>query len=337
MTTSNHSGENSGGAADRAFEEIDALWEEFEENLAAYLATMTDPDEEDHLRIELPDPDPLGETGCPPYAQFAGFGDGAMVHAEISGNAYLLPQYQLDKFGCEFLRRSGWCGNVTDADPGSDECNWVMERPIEGDENVGVIANLVMWVLRHSFGIAHPHLLTYAAWGPAADGAAALGLSATEEIPVEEPLDQMQASDATPTSMVVDPADRTELVAAVVRVLEEKYGGELFLDDDEDIGRHHLDQLVWVRVRQEQPAVEIFARVAHNVRSRRATAVEIGLLNRDNLWVRWTLRERAVWQTLILPGLPFVPSHLDAMLDIFLQVMSDTRDDLALRTGARVG
>ena len=60
------------------------------------------------------------------------------------------------------------------------------------------------------------------------------------------------------------------------------------------------------------------ARVAHDVHSRRATAVEIGLLNRDNPWVRWTLHDRTVWQTIVLPGLPFVPSHLDAMLDVFL-------------------
>ena len=87
------------------------------------------------------------------------------------------------------------------------------------------------------------------------------------------------------------------------------------VDDDGDFVLHHLGQPVWVRVRTDQPAVEIMARVAHDVHSRRATAVEIGLLNRDNLWVRWTLRERTVWQTLLLPASPFVPSHLDEMLD----------------------
>ena len=76
--------------------------------------------------------------------------------------------------------------------------------------------------------------------------------------------------------------------------------------------------------------------MAHGVHSRRATAVELGLLNRDNLWVNWTLRDRTVWQTLVLPGFPFVPTHLDAMLDLFLEAMTETRDDLAYRVGAKV-
>ncbi len=119
-------------------------------------------------------------------------------------------------------------------------------------------------------------------------------------------------------------------------LLREKYEGEPTIDDDGDFVLHHLGQPVWVRVRDDQPAVEIMARVAHDVHSRRATAVEIGLLNRDNLWVRWTLHDRTVWQTLVLPGVPFVPSHLDAMLDLFLETMTSTRDDLAYRTGAKV-
>lgn len=70
--------------------------------------------------------------------------------------------------------------------------------------------------------------------------------------------------------------------------------------------------------------------------SRRAAAVEIGLLNRDSPWVRWTLRDRDIWQTILLPGNPFVPSHLHTMLDQFHKAMTATRDDLAYRTGAKV-
>lgn len=35
-------------------------------------------------------------------------------------------------------------------------------------------------------------------------------------------------------------------------------------------------------------------------------------------------------------GQPFVPAHLDALLDHFFTAMSSTRDDLAYRTGAKV-
>lgn len=119
-------------------------------------------------------------------------------------------------------------------------------------------------------------------------------------------------------------------------MLREKYESEPVLDEDGDFVLQHLGQPVWVRVRGDQPAVEIVARVAHDVYSRRRTAVEIGLLNRDSVWVQWVLVERMVWQRLMLPGLPFVPAHLDAMLDGFLEVMTSTRDDLAYRVGAKV-
>ncbi len=136
--------------------------------------------------------------------------------------------------------------------------------------------------------------------------------------------------------LALKPVDRDDLLHIVESLLREKYEGEPTTDADGDFVLHHLGQPVWVRVRGDQPAVEIMARVAHDVHSRRATAVEIGLLNRDNLWVRWTLRDRTVWQTLVLPGFPFVPSHMDAMLDLFLEAMASTRDDLAYRTGAKV-
>lgn len=320
MTNTDH-----GGTPADAIDELDALWEQFEDGLTAHLATMTDPAEVDHLRIELADPDPDGEEGCPPYAQFAAFGDGRMIRAEVSGNAYLLPQYRLGDEGCEFFAGVGWVGNLAHGD--IEERNWSIERPVCG---VDEIANHVTWSLRYYFGIAHPQLLTYEAWGPAAEGAASLGLCASDDVPLAG-----LSTTASPP-LVQMATDRDDLVAFVGAVLRNKYEGEPTLDGDGDFVLDHMGQPVWVRVHADQPAVAVMARVAHNVHSRRATAVEIGLLNRDNLWTRWTLRDRTVWQTLMLPGLPFVPSHLDAMLDLFFEAMTATRDDLAYRTGARV-
>ena len=122
----------------------------------------------------------------------------------------------------------------------------------------------------------------------------------------------------------------------VATTLEAKYGHRPEIDEDGDLVLAHLDQLVWVRVRPDTPAVEILARVAHGIHSRRATAAEIAVLNRDNPWVKWTLQERTVWQHIVFPALPFAPTHLEAMVDVFLGTMSATRDDLAFRVGGRV-
>jgi T3SS (YopN, CesT) and YbjN peptide-binding chaperone 1/T3SS (YopN, CesT) and YbjN peptide-binding chaperone 3 len=227
-------------------------------------------------------------------------------------------QHQLPEDGCEFLSLMGWRGND------EDERNWYVERPVK---EAAEIAEQVVSVLRDHFGVAHPSLMTYQAWGPAAEGAKALGLCATGEVPIEAPWKP---------ALAFEPDDRDQLRQIVEDTLRSKLGTEPTVDDDGDFVLEHLGQAVWVRVRADQPAVEIFARVAHGVYSRRATALEIGILNRDNLWVRWTLRDRGVWQTLALPALPFVPDHLVAMLAVFLQTMTATRDDLVLRTRAKV-
>lgn len=335
MTNTNHGG----GPANEAHGCVDALWEEFEGSLAMYFSMMVDPDEGDHLLIELTDPDPDGDTGCPPYAQFAASGEGRKIRAEVSGNAYLREHFRLGTDAAGWFTRLGWEGGEQPAEDGDvEERNWHIEMPVE---RAGEIATTVVQALRQHFGIPHPQLLTYQAWGPAAVEAEVLGLCATTDVPIDEPT----ATACTPADpehkpvlgqLALEPADRDELLHLVGCLLSEKYEGEPTLDADSDFELHHLGQPVWVRVRTDQPAVEIMARVAHGVHSRRATAVEIGLLNRDSAWVKWDQRDRTVWQTLLLPGIPFVPRHLDAMLDVFLDTMASTRDDLAYRTGASV-
>ncbi|WP_183093205.1 TY-Chap domain-containing protein [Nocardioides stalactiti] len=318
-------------AAGRALDEV---WGELEAGLAAYLRQMTDPSEGDHLVLELADADPAGR-GCPPYAQFAAFDDGTMLRAEISGNAYVLPQYALDDAGSAFLRGAGWQGNEDDE---VGEHNWYVEVPLA---DAGSVAHQVVCVLRAHFGIAHPQLLTYNAWGPAAAGASVLGICATRDVPVDAPQPPKQRKPGPRPKKkgprLVEPANRDELFEAVGQALAGICDEAPDVDDEGDFFLEHMDQFVRVRVRHDSPTVEIVARVAHDVRSRRDTAVELGILNRDNPWVRWTLRDRAIWQQVAVPGLPFVPHHLAQRLDGFLTAMANTRDDLALRTRAKVG
>lgn len=334
--TSSHTGGTPAGSPQEghAPEDLGEQWYALEVALGAYLSMMVDPADGDHLLIELPDPTPDAPGECAPYAQFASFGDGAMIRAEISGDGYLHPQFQLDDAGCDYLVAAGWSGNDPD-DP--DTKNWYAERPVaEADD----LAEEVVQALKHHFGVAHPQLLTYHAWGPASENAEMLGICATEDVPLDDPQAPQGhgCRPARPASNVAITAEgRDELVEIVAGVLREKYEGEPTVDDDGDFVIQHMGEPVWVRVRHEQPAVEIMACVAYGVRSRRATAVETGLLNRDRSWSRWVLRDRAVWQTLMVPALPFVPDHLDAMLGVFCHDMAETRDDLAFRLGAKAG
>lgn len=323
MTNTNHGG---GPADGHDFEQgLDVQWSNLEDALAAYLSTMVDTAQGDHLILGVPGGDE--SEGAAPYVQFAAFGEGRMLRAEAVSNCYLTAPFQINPAEVEALTViGGW--------QGGEEDNFFLERPVaEADQ----LAEAAIFALRSVYAVPAPGLLTVQAWGPSAAGAGVLGLplrdASTDD---SRHLEYVEPPAGWATSQVaVVPENHAELVGFIRDVLAEMFDPIPELDDDGDFVIVHRGQPVWVRARKDVPVVEIMARVAHDVRSRRATSVELGLLNRDQAWVKWTLRERSVWQTLLLPGRPFVAEHVRAMLEIFLDALGETRDDLVVRTGGR--
>lgn len=166
-----------------------ARWSEFEQELAAQLARMDDDAESDLLILEVPGFDD-DAPGTAPYVQFAASDAGAALHTEVSGNAHLEPQFLLGSGACDAMRAAGWSG----ADEW--EKNWFRDDPIRRAPQV---ARSVVAALRDRFGVTHPDLLTYRAWGPAADTAGHLGLCASAAVPVDT-VDLRPASPASPTA-----------------------------------------------------------------------------------------------------------------------------------------
>ena len=132
------------------------------------------------------------------------------------------------------------------------------------------------------------------------------------------------------------PENRDELVRMVGTYLYSKFDCQVVLDNDGDYVVQHMGQKVWISVRPDAPVVMIFARVAHDVYSRRSTEVELGILNRRHIGNKWSLTERNIWQEISMVALPFVPFQFSMTLDTFLEAMTSTCDDLAYRTGAKV-
>lgn len=312
-----------------ANDHFDEDWELFEQQLAVHLATMVDPEEGDHLLLELPG---NGErNGCTPYAQFASFGEGRFLRAEIAGDGYLARSWQMPASGADFLRECGWAGNDL------EEKNWFLHVEIDSAD---VAANHVVWVLRCHYGISHPSLLSYHCWGPAAAGIELHGLSATDAVPDDlpaAPVTVKRGHEPILHRLAIKPVDRDDVLHMVESLLREKYDVEPQVDDDGDFVLAHRIQTVWVRVREDQPVVEVMTRVVHDLPSRRRAAVELGLLNRRNIWCRWTIRQRDVWQTMAFPVLPFVPAHAAMLLDAFYDALESTHEDLVVRTGGKEG
>lgn len=332
---------NASPAADRnwghseCIDQTNELWDALATTLLGCLDGLAGADEGDYLRLELVGP--KSEGAAPnyyPYIQFSATDALDVLQAEIPGNVLIHPLYRLTWDQCTALRQTGWFGN----DP-SGEIDWILDFVDEESEGV---AQQAVLILRDYFGIAHPQLLTFRESGFVDDLDEQLGLCASADVPIDKPtLSPLgKAEDSTDTATVAQAfgaSNHAEMVSLVAETLGHVLDDEPETDDDGDFVLHHMNQVVWVRVLQHQPGVEILARVANGVRSPRGAAVEIGILNRDSAWVTWSLRDRDIWQSILIPGIPFAPAHLDALLKVFLRAMAATRDDLALRTGARVG
>lgn len=323
--------------------EVDKAWDDLEAALTEYVVAMSETDELDCIVLELPAFDG-GKTR--PYAQFGSPPGVATVRAEVTGNHYLPPRYHLDQRGMSYFTANGWRGN--------DEAdwNWWMECPID---EVPHVVSQAIWALRFHFGIAHPQLLTHRAWGPTTERADSLGLCASEAVPAEIALESHGTAyaDAHGAELALAageglPPDRPSLIDTAVIVTEgrestlesvrtllwEKTGHDPVTDEDGDFVLEHSGHAVIVQVLDDQPAIQISSRVAHGVHSPQAAAVELAVLNRGDLWLRWTILDDSVYQSVSVPALPLAPVHLIAMLDVFCAGLDRTRDDLSLRLGA---
>lgn len=297
--------------------EAQRAWTDFASALTGYLGEMTaDTGIDGNLLIGVPSGD--DEHGCAPYAQFAS--TGTTIRAELSGNLYLASAHELSEESANYLRLCGWQGND------EDEPNWYVEAE---DSDVDVVATEVAEALHHHFGVPHPTLMTCRAWGAGAENAIHLGLTGSEEVAIET-TPVMSAVDPTAVHLPSSPDQTRDVVAALLR---DELDLKPEVDSDGDLVVTWEGQPVFVRADPSQPMIKVFARVAHDVHSRRRTAIEVGLLNRDHPWAKWLLDDRSVLQTMAIPAMPLVPAMVKELLLNFFLTMTATRADLVLRTG----
>ena len=93
--------------------------------------------------------------------------------------------------------------------------------------------------------------------------------------------------------------------------------------------------LVWVRVLEDLPVVQLFSAVVWDINDLERAAFEVAVLNRDVPFLKFVLLEDTVMAYLYVPGLPFAPLHLRAMLDLMCRTVGRIDADLAVRVGGR--
>ena len=203
-------------------------------------------------------------------------------------------------------------GPDEEADSGSTNFYLDAER-IEADR----LAVMAVRAFREVFGVPHPAFLS-------SDDLADHRCSAPGP-----------ADDAVDEPLAINPDDADHLRALVDAALVPLFGGLPEHDSDDDVPVVNGSGVVWIRVLENAPVVQLFSALVYDATDLERAAFEVAVLNRDVQFLKFLLLDDTVMAYLYVPALPFAPRHLRAMLDLMCRTLNRIDEDLATRVGGR--
>ncbi len=286
--------------------EVEAAWADFRGRLADRTAGM---DDDDVLIVEFSG---VVDDECEvaPYVQLCAYG-GDLVRAEAVSNHWLDARCALSAEAEEALVALGWC-EPRDK-PGWENYYLTFERR-SADE----VAVLAVRTLREVYGVPHPAFLEA--------GGLEIG-SAAVEAAAEAEADLPTADDESVAAFVSDQAQLQRLVDDAVAAVNP----DLTHDSDGDIPILTAESVVFIRVRADRPAVEVFAEVLVDVEDTQRLLVELDLLNSGHPLWKFTRRGTVVTMRVELPAVPFAPAQLRTVVDQFVTEVDEIGRALAVR------
>lgn len=260
-------------------------------------------------------------NGAAPYVQFLGWGEG-VVRAEAVSNTYLDPAYALELEGYDAMIGLGWCPPTyfEDQEPDAGSANfWLDVETRDADR----VAWMAVAAIREVYGCVHPAFLSLR------------GLHEDECEPLVRDEVAGDAEDAE-EELIVFPTDRDDLVEHVVRavhvLLDE---AEVKVDSDGDVPIRVGDSVVFVRVLEKSPVVDVFAHLVTEPEQGGRLAVELDILNRRHRLAKFYLEGDTVVMRHRLVAAPFVPAQLRVVLDVMLDDVDEIASNLVQRVGGR--
>jgi hypothetical protein len=300
-------------------------WSRFQARLADHLAAMSD-DDVLIVRVDSGDrvDDVAGEANeSAPYLQFSAWGHG-QLRSEVSSNEYLAARYTLDAAGESTLRSLGWSAPTpTRGDKGADDgsTNFVLNVDRSSADRLAVMS---VKALRGVFGVAHPAFL------------AAQNRGATSEKPelgIPSPVIESTVELEEPLAVV--PEDLDHLRSLVDSALEPVFGHGPQHDADGDIPVVAGSALLFIRVLEDAPAVEIFSTIVRGITDLDAAATAVAELNNGIRMIKFVLVEDVVIAVAHVAALPFAPLQLRGVLDYMSRVADGIDDGLVASVGGR--
>ncbi len=317
-------------------------WSGFQARLADHLAAMAD---DDMLVIEVDSTGLDGGEGAAPFIQFGAHDDGHL-RSEVSSNAHLASRYALDPSGLEALGALGWAAPTTsrndsgtDADPGIDaHPNADTDTDTDTDTSEGSpnffldvdrasadrLAVMTVKALRTVFGVAHPAFLAAHNRG---------GNGNVPDLGIPSPLVESAVQIEEPLALVPD--DVEHLRELVDTALEPVFGHGPKHDSDGDIPVVAGSALLFIRVLDDAPAIEIFSTIVRGITDLEAAAAAVAELNNGIRLIKFVLVDDVIIAVAHVPALPFAPQQLRGVLDYMSRVADGVDEDLVARVGGR--
>ncbi|WP_405115242.1 YbjN domain-containing protein [Micromonospora sp. NBC_01405] len=305
---------------------VTEAWREFARALAERLRELP---AGTHVELTL-DPTASG-TGNAVYSISVDFTADGRLSARAVGNATLPQGYRLDRSAVADMVALGWSPPGVVA--GSGE-----HFGLEGDTAEATrLAALLSRTLRDVYGAPHPAFLVYVVHDVEGEPVPVepLGTARSEFGPdqdVEADLDEALAA-ASAQAAGSDVLDLAERVRTVVSTMLKSSSDQLQVDSDGDINIRAGSAMVFVRVRDNPPLVDVLSPVLTEVEPTERLYVKLSELTNRMPIGRLYCADDTVWASIPVFGRDFQATHL--MLAV--QVMTGLADELDDRLHGEFG
>jgi len=210
------------------------------------------------------------------------------------------------------------------------------------DKDFGILATVheaarlavtVTKTLRDVYGAPHPAFLTYAAHDEEDASVSIPALGSARISTGDERLDGLRLSEEGFAALEDPNMSLAERVAIVVAGVQRTTPESLQVDSDGDIGIRAGSAMVFVRVRDNPPLIDVFSPILTELEASEKLYVKLSELTTKMPIGRLYFVNKTVWASVPVLGRDFQPTHLM----LALQVMTGLADELDDRLHGEFG
>lgn len=303
-------------------DKVTQAWRDFVESLAAALPTLPTSAQ---LDLTL-DPTASG-TGDASYSVTISVTGQGHLQALAVGNAALPEAYRMNRAAVADMIALGW--SPPGVESGSGDQFGLTVPPAEATRLAAVVGR----TMRDIYGAPHPAFLVY--FTAHADKPLACGPLGTARPAKDATSDEDTAPDSPAAADHYDTNLLREQVRAVIAAMQGTAPDELASDPDGDIGIRAGSAMVFVKVRDQPPLVDVFSPLLTDIRPNEALYGKLSELTNRMPIGRLYCTNDTVWASVPVIGRNFQPSHLMLAVQVMVGLADELDDRLHGEFGGR--